>query len=115
MICSHCGSEVEFDKGRGGWLCSGCKRVFTKKKKKRSPTAPPFSLHQAYVESLENEIKELKRDIVDMARRHIFSRCLSCGRMYDSFQFLFLDHGICPHCGNRRYYARIRDNKKNQQ
>lgn len=93
MICPHCGSKVEFDRALRGWQCEECHRVFTAKKKKKPKNVAQFDLHSAYVESLEDEIKELKRDVLDMHKCKTFVRCPNCERLHDGLD-------VCPHCGN---------------
>lgn len=66
----------------------------------------PFKLDEVYLESLQNEIKTLERDIVDMYKCKVFLRCPSCERVHDKFD-------KCPHCGNktRDYQLRRLTNK----
>ena len=92
MICPHCGSKTIFVPDKRGWLCEGCHRLFTGKEKK-SKTAPPFDLHEAYVSSLANEVEELKRDVKDLIQNRKITRCPNCDRLYD-------EANSCPYCGN---------------
>lgn len=53
-----------------------------------------INLEEAYVESLQEEVKTLKQDIKDMLKCNKFLRCPNCERLHDN-------PDRCPLCGNR--------------
>ena len=53
----------------------------------------PFNLDEAYVGSLNDEIKSLKQDVTDLLKCGAnIVRCGCCERFHNG--------AYCPHCGN---------------